>query len=167
MPEPEQKLRRSMRYPGYDYRLAGGYFITIVLAGREPRFGVVDCGEMVLNRAGRMVVETWQSLPERFPTTLLDEFIVMPDHMHAILFLTNHHADDGVPLSEIVRVFKSMTTTQYIKGVRDQGWPRFDSHLWQSNYYDHIIRNDADLETRRRYIAGNPARWDAKRLGRA
>lgn len=155
--------RHSMRYPRYDYRLAGGYFVTIALANREPRFGRVEHGVMAHNTVGRMVIDVWESLPERYPSVMLDEFIVMPDHFHGIVFLMNHHVNDGVSLSEVIRVFKSVTTTRYIAGVREHGWPRFDRHLWQPNYYDHIVRNDDDLETRRRYIEGNPARWEAKR----
>lgn len=92
-------------------------------------------------------------------------YFVMPDHMHGILFLTNHQTDSGISLSEIIRVFKSTTTTQYIRGVNTHGWARFTTRFWQLNFYDHIIRNDADLDTRRQYIALNPARWEAKQRG--
>lgn len=63
--------------------------------------------------------------------------------------------------------FKSISTNRYIHGVRDHGWPRFDGHLWQRNYYDHIVRNDADLDRIRQYIENNPATWDADQLYRA
>jgi putative transposase len=156
---------RTMRYPGYDYRLPGGYFVTIVLASRQSRFGEVRHAQMIPNEAGHMLYETWAALPDRYPSVILDEMIVMPDHLHGILFLTGDATEDTPSLSEVVRVFKSISTRRYIHGVTAMGWPRFDRYLWQPNFYDHIIRNDHDLETRRRYIEVNPARWEAKRRG--
>lgn len=154
-----------MRYPGYDYRLAGGYFITLALVSRVPRFGDVHSGQVIPNDAGHMLYETWFAIPGRYPTIVLDEMIVMPDHLHGILFLAASVPEDSPSLSEVVRVFKSVSTTRYIRGVHTRGWPHFDRHLWQPNFYDHIIRNDNDLETRRQYIKANPARWEAKRRG--
>ena len=71
----------------------------------------------------------------------------------------------GSPLRNIVAWFKTMTTNEYIRGVKHHGWPPFPGKLWQRNYYEHIVRNDADLARIRAYIRDNPANWDVLRYG--
>jgi REP element-mobilizing transposase RayT len=66
----------------------------------------------------------------------------------------------GVPLPRIVQWFKTMTTNEYIRGVKQFGWPRFDRRLWQRNYYEHIVRNDNELNRIREYIMNNPLKWE-------
>lgn len=82
---PERRSRRSIRLKGYDYAGAGAYFVTICAHNRECLFGKIVDGKMVLNDAGRMVETVWDQLPIRFPHLELDEFIVMPNHIHGIL----------------------------------------------------------------------------------
>ena len=65
----------------------------------------------------------------------------------------------GSPLSMVVRWFKTMSTNEYIRGVNELGWPPFDRKLWQRNYYEHIIRDDASLQNISYYIENNPAHW--------
>jgi REP element-mobilizing transposase RayT len=65
----------------------------------------------------------------------------------------------GPQLSQVVGWFKTMTTNDYMRGVRSGDFPAFDRRLWQRDYYDHIIRGDASLERIRQYIVNNPARW--------
>ena len=72
----------------------------------------------------------------------------------------NAGAHAGAPLPEIVQWFKTMTTNEYIRGVKTLGWTPFPGKLWQRNYYEHIIRNNASLNRIRQYIIDNPARWD-------
>lgn len=79
--------RRSIRWQGYDYASAGAYFVTLCTQGRQPFFGSVVDGEMRLNEAGEMVQETWLRLPDRFPMLDLDVWVLMPNHMHAIVLL--------------------------------------------------------------------------------
>ncbi len=69
----------------------------------------------------------------------------------------------GVPLPRIVQWFKTMTTNEYIRGVKQFGWPRFDRRLWQRNYYEHIVRNDDELNRIREYIMNNPLKWELDR----
>jgi hypothetical protein len=71
----------------------------------------------------------------------------------------------GSPLRNIVAWFKTMTTNEYIRGVKQHGWPSFPGKLWHRNYYEHIVRNDADLARIRAYIRDNPANWDVLRYG--
>ena len=63
------------------------------------------------------------------------------------------------PLPQIVQWFKTMTTNTYIRGVKDKGWPPFHRRLWQRNYYEHVVRNEEELNLVRQYIADNPLRW--------
>lgn len=163
--------RRSIRLKGYDYSQAGAYFITIVAQDRMHLFGEVGKGEMQLNAAGRMILAEWEALPQRFPTVEIDAFVVMPNHVHGIVIITDgpgvvgagsepapttpataHTARHGLP--EIVRQFKTFSARR-INALR--GTPGVS--VWQRNYYEHIIRNDEALERIRRYILENPARW--------
>jgi putative transposase len=156
--------RNSLRYPGYDYARSGAVFVTICTAGRQHLFGHVQGGEMQMTPAGVMVQQTWHRIPERFPDVLLDACIVMPDHLHGII-LTGARPDvptTNASLGDMVRWFKSTTHAHYRKGVLDGGWPPYDRHLWQRDYYDHIIRNDDDLDRVRAYIEANPARWQER-----
>jgi len=157
-------MRRKMRLRGHDYTQAGAYFVTINLRERRSLFGTVGDGHVELSDVGCMIAEVWEGLPERYPTIVLDAFIVMPDHVHGVLFMNDGVQIDGSPhLSEVIRVFKSITTTRYITGVKQAGWPRFVAPFWQANYYDHVIRDDRDLDARRVYIERNPGRWEERR----
>jgi REP element-mobilizing transposase RayT len=77
--------RRSLRLPGYDYTQAGAYFVTVCTRGRACIFGDVVSGEMRLNLYGRIVHECWKALPDHFANIQLDEFIIMPNHVHGIV----------------------------------------------------------------------------------
>jgi len=172
MPEPDRK-RRSIRLKEYDYSQGGMYFVTVCTRHREPFFGVIERGEMQLNDAGDMLVAKWDTLPDRFPAVELDSFVVMPNHVHAILnIVANGDVGAGlVPaqrattrvapsVGDIVGAYKSLTTVAYTHGVRRLGWPAFHERLWQRNYYEHVIRNEESLKQIRQYIADNPARWE-------
>lgn len=95
-----------------------------------------------------MVASVWSTAPDVFPGIVLDAFVIMPNHVHAIL-----------TLGDVVKWFKTLTTVENAKGVTLLGWPRFPGRLWQHRSYDHIVRNAADLERVRRYIEANPWRW--------
>jgi REP element-mobilizing transposase RayT len=157
--------RRSIRLPGYDYAQTGAYFVTICTQNRECLLGEVVDGEMVLNDAGRMVQSVWDGLPGRFPTVELDQFIVMPNHLHGIIVLvgaqfiapTAGRQNQGVinhapTLGEIIRAFKAVAARQ----IRLAGFPEF---RWQRNYYEHIIRDEDSLKRIQEYITTNPLRW--------
>lgn len=152
--------RRSLRLTGYDYSQAGAYFITACAQDRVCLFGEVVGGEMHLNDAGRMVLAEWNSLPVRFPGLELDEFGVMPNHIHGIITIA--HPVPGPPpprLGDIVGAFKSLTTDLYIQAVKHSGWPPFPGRLWQRNYHEHVIRSETSLNRIRQYILDNPASW--------
>ena len=187
--DPEVHRRRSIRLKGYDYSLAGAYFVTIVAQGRLCLFGGVADGEMRLNDAGAMVCRVWEGMPRRFPAIEMDEFVVMPNHVHGVMFIrqrwgsrsgvagtttrdaaTVGQKDAGAAtgattrvaptLGDVVGAFKSLTTVAYGRGAREMGWPRFDKRLWQRNYYERVIRDELELGRAREYIVDNPMEWE-------
>lgn len=173
--DPKKHHRRSIRLKGYDYSKPGGYFITICTQNRELLFGTVRNGHIILNDAGRMIQQWYFGLEFKFPDIQCDQHIIMPNHFHAIIIIvgadlrvcpkTNTHAKPkqgehtGSPLPKIVQWFKTMTTNHYIQGVNNNGWMPFDKKLWQRNYWEHIIRDENNLNRIRRYIIENPLKW--------
>ena len=139
-------LRRSNRLKGYDYSRPGAYFVTMCLYGREPYLEIP---------AVRAIAEgTWNALPQRFPTIYLDEFVVMSDHVHFILWL-RPDAYNRPPLSRIVGAYKSLTARAALAHLRTLGDICGD-HFWQRDFYDHIITHKAELHEIRHYICENP-----------
>ena len=182
--EPDIHKRRSTRLDGYNYSHSGAYFFTIVTQNRCCLFGNVESDEMRQNTAGNMLNQTWRSLPIRFPSVILDSFIVMPNHVHGILIINQpldrtaqlqtpsrpNHDGSNAPklptepeLGDVIGAFKSITTVEYTRAVRNSEWPPFQKRLWQRNYYDRIIRNAHELNLTRRYIAENPLKWHLDR----
>jgi REP element-mobilizing transposase RayT len=163
--DPHKHHRRSIRLKGYDYSQEGAYFITICTRHMICLFGQVENDRMILADAGKMINEQWIALADRFPNSRLGEYITMPNHFHAILFITGVGVplvgtqNGGATLGQMIGAFKSITTGKYINGVNRSGWPPFDGKLWQHNYYEHVIRNEASLLKISKYIHTNPARW--------
>jgi len=85
--DPAKHHRRSIRLRGYDYRQAGGYFVTICTQNRECIFGEVVDGEMILNGPGQMVATVWRELSQHYPGVEVDAFVVVPNHVHGIIIL--------------------------------------------------------------------------------
>lgn len=179
--DPHTNRRRSHRLAGYDYSQAGAYFVTVVTQARECLFGEVQDCEMKLNNAGEMVRRVWRELPDRFPNVTVGDFIVMPNHIHAVVDIhgvgaplvgapTNKpisgaaEADGATTrvaptLGDVIGAFKSLTTVEYTRGVRNHGWPTFERRLWQRNYFEHVVRNDDSRKRIIEYIVANPATW--------
>src|SRR5215210_6640299 len=86
--DSQKHHRRSIRLTGYDYSQAGAYFVTACAQDRACLFGEIVDGQMRLNEAGRMVLAEWNTLPDRFPAVELDEFVVMPNHVHGIITIS-------------------------------------------------------------------------------
>ena len=232
-----QHQRRSIGLEHHDYSSDGAYFVTVCTETRAlDWFGNVSSNGVQLNPAGEMVNHELERLLQRFTNLEIDEFIVMPDHIH-VLFILHDDADTTTRRGElnvcpashaerrtnliqsaalnpnqpdpsgksalsvralkgehvvhcthgrdvrpyastqargeyvhpngtqadsigrIVQLFKIFTTQEYIKGVRGQGWQPFEKRFWKRNYWERVIRDDAELEVKRAYIAGNPARY--------
>lgn len=169
---PDIHHRRSIRLKEYDYSQGGGYFVTICTYNREYIFGSVADGKIELNEWGKMVLEWWNNLLEHYPNISLDEFVVMPNHIHGIIIITDAapmRAGQPRPykktapnsetqkhtLGRIVAFFKYQST-KHINGLR--GTPGIS--IWQRNYYEHIIRSENELNRIREYIIGNPFKWE-------
>lgn len=185
--DPKIHHRHSIRLKGYDYSQAGAYFVTIVAWQREMVFGEIVNGEMLLNRYGQIVLKAWLDLPCHYPHVELGAFVIMPNHAHGIIVLMDDcrggspisggmflpdEARAGVEplpasqtrpynpikprhgLSEIVRAFKSFSARRINHLRKTEGIP-----VWQRNYYEHIIRNEPEMDRIARYIETNPLRW--------
>ena len=160
--DPERHHRRSIRLKGFDYSRSAIYFVTICVQNRECLFGTILQNQMLLNDAGGMVSAEWLALPSRFPSVILDEFIVMPNHFHGIIYISIYISPDSPDhptLGTILGAFKSIVNNNYITGVNIKNWQPFDQRLWQRNYYEHIIRNEQSYLTISEYIINNPAKW--------
>ncbi len=131
----------------HDYT-AGAYFITIRTYQSEPLLEVPELRTILL--------ETWQALPGRFPGVTLDEFVIMPDHMHFILWL-NNTVENASALGRVIGAYKSLTTVAWLKHIQDTGQER-SGLLWQRDYYEHILQSKLQLEQRRQYIRNNPTK---------
>jgi len=183
--------RRTIRLKGWNYSSPGWYFITLCVQGRESLLGKIANGKMALFPSGMMINQTWSGMGLYFPDLIIDQFVVMPNHVHGILGLhvgaglracpseiatllgqgdpgrTSARRTTGgsaptesrLSLYNIIRQFKTWTTNLYSKNVFLNNWPEFHKRLWQRNYYEHIIRNNRELDQTREYIRNNPADW--------
>jgi len=171
MPSDSSKnYRRSIRLQEYDYTQAGAYFLTICADERKSMFGKIVDGEIKLNQVGEAVKDEWLKTSAIRENVELDEYVIMPNHFHAILWIlegrgTARRAPTfeqfGKPVAgsvpTIVRSFKS-AVTKSTNNIR-----RHSSLVWQRNYYEHVVRNEADLNRIREYIIFNPVRWQFDR----
>jgi len=177
--------RRSIRLRDYDYSQAGTYFVTICTNHRQSLFGDVVDSEMCLNDAGKMVQSVWDAIPDHYPGVHIDTNIIMPNHTHFIVTVgagpracpdtiaqsghpqggapTDINAD-GLTLPDVVHRFKTMTTKRYADGVKQNCWLLFFGKLWQRNYWEHIVRDEPELNRIRQYIQDNPAQWPCDKL---
>lgn len=204
-PSGHRHHRRSIRLKGYDYSQEGAYFVTIVTWQRECLLGQIVDKEMNLSRYGEIVQKWWEEIPVHFPNVETGAFVIMPNHVHGIIYIFDERRgtvpvpeendgiqipeppvpkDDGKnlvsknndmsgailggetpPLQEfngtptlgqIVAYFKYQSTKEMNK-VETAG---VVTKFWQRNYYEHIIRNDKDLQNKTDYIESNPLLWE-------
>ena len=160
----------STRLQKWDYGWNGKYFITIITKNRIHYFGEIDANKnMHLSGSGEIAEKYWYEIPDPFPFAILDEFIVMPNHIHGIVFIEKKRDDTKLStnqltpgqkrfrnpgknnISSIFGSYKSVVSNNAHKIN-----PEFD---WQSRFYDHIIRDDAELNRIRYYIRNNPKNW--------
>ena len=147
--------RRSIRLPHYDYSTPGAYFVTICTQGREP---------ILRNaRLRKLVEDVWAWLPQRFDNVELDEFVVMPDHVHFVICLLDQDARRGghlaaqggrTPTPTLPNIIGTFNTAAAKAINRARG--SVGKAVWQRNYYEHIIRDEAELARVREYIHNNP-----------
>jgi REP element-mobilizing transposase RayT len=149
--DPRIHHRRSIRLAGYDYSQAGAYFVTICTHNRALSLQAEPVREVV-----RLA---WCGLPARFPIVALDEFVIMPNHVHAIIILADaasRGAASSAPttLGHVIRAFKSISAIEANKILGQSNRP-----FWQRNYYEHIIRDEEEVSALRQYIRDNPSNW--------
>lgn len=177
--------RRSIRLKGYDYRSNGAYFITLCTENRRHLFGSILNAELVPTPAGKIAEDRWFALPDHHPGLVLDAFVVMPDHIHAIIVLdrpappeptkkahpfleqqpdrvivanaASPTRPNGAPSGSLGAIVGSYrsSVTRHINALH--GTP--GASVWQRDYWEHIIRDDRALFYIRRYIKNNPANW--------
>jgi putative transposase len=166
--------RKSIRLRDYDYSQAGWYFITICTHQRQLLFGEIVDGRMVLNAAGMIVEKVWNDLPDQYPYIQIKEFVVMPNHFHGIVQIVgaqfiapknsgvinhgamNQGAINCAPtgLGQVARAFKARCTWTIRHMLCSSRIP-----IWQRNYYEHVIRDEAAYLQIAEYIQTNPQRW--------
>ncbi|OGW77090.1 MAG: hypothetical protein A3J52_02965 [Omnitrophica bacterium RIFCSPHIGHO2_02_FULL_49_9] len=159
--------RKPLCLKGYDYSIEGLYFVTICVQNRIHLFGNVVVGadqrvgpKIALNSVGEMIQSWWEKIPGRFANIGLDPFVIMPNHIHGIIAIQGRTHGSAPTLARMIQWFKTMTTNDYIRGVRQHRWAPFAGTLWQRSYYEHIVRNEDDLNQIRQYILDNHAKWE-------
>ena len=161
------KHRKSIRLKYYDYSMPGEYFVTICTFDHVCAFGEIVESEMRLSHAGTIIKHCWEEIPFHFSNVELDDYVIMPNHIHGILILRErtvgaeyiqplpqktfqHVIPNSIP--SIVRSFKAAVTRECHK-------KNYQDFCWQRNYYEHIIRNEKELNNIRDYIAYNVLQW--------
>ncbi len=162
----------SSRLPDWDYAESGSYFITLCCKDRLSFFGKIISADVNLSEIGKIVQEEWLRTESIRPNVSLDEFVIMPNHFHAIIQIQKVHTSKTETvethrgaslqrtylkrppksLGSIIANFKGSVTRR----VRALSNSQF---AWQPGYYDHVIRDEEDLDRIRRYIRRNPVKW--------
>jgi REP element-mobilizing transposase RayT len=171
--------RRSLRLKGYDYCWPGWYYATLCTSDRKRWFGEAVGGEVLHTSLGKIVCEFWGEIPSHNKNVEIDDFVVMPDHVHGIIIIgpneshlrgdESHPCGGGVQLNTPTEVFSTISPKKgslsviirtFKAAVTTWAWRNgFPSFRWQSGFYEHIIRNQKDLDRIRAYIRNNPLRW--------
>ena len=160
----------SARLQHYDYGQNGAYFVTICSKNKQCFFGEIIDGQMQYSAMGNIARDCWIAIPEHFEFVVLGEWVVMPNHVHGVIVIDKND-DDTVEtqyiaslqhknkfgpqsknLASIIRGFK-IGVTKYAR----QNTNIFN--VWQSRFYDHIIRNEKSHQKINEYIINNPLNW--------
>jgi putative transposase len=149
-------MRRSIRYHGHDYSMAGYYALTICARDKAHLFGVLPPDEPLQpSLLGKLVLNELVTIPTHYPTVRVDTWVLMPNHLHLVLVLTRNQT---VAVGQIVGSFKSRCYGRWRQVQLAAGRP-VPASCWQRNYYERIIRDATELEAQRHYILDNPGRW--------
>lgn len=139
-------IRKRLRLLQYDYGASGAYFVTICTKGRHNFFE---------NDELKNILEMqWRELVEHFAGIELDVFMVMPDHVHFVVWI-NSKIEGLSCLPDLVKRYKSLVSVAWIRYMQQSG-TKGTGKIWQVSYHDHIIRNELDLDEKREYILNNP-----------
>ncbi len=150
---PGPHRRKPNRLAGHDYSAPGYYFITVCTENHDLLLGRICAredgtvsAEMVLNETGRTVERAILAIPAHYPGAALDKYVVMPNHVHLIVAITDD-PDHKSSIPTIVRQFKRAVSVELGKSI------------WQLGFHDHIIRGEADYREIWTYIDNNPLKW--------
>ena len=152
----EYPRKKPNRLPDYDYSQNGAYFITICTKDRKHLLSRIAVGTSIarppavqLTRIGKLAETAILAIPDRYPGVFVDHYVIMPNHVHLILRLD---AESGRPMvvPTVGRILQQM-----------KGWvtKQANQPVWQSRYYDHVIRDDYDYLIKYQYIDENPENW--------
>lgn len=162
--------RKSIRLPGYDYAKENWYFITICAQNRRCIFGKIIGENQYWSPYGHIAKSEWLKLRSRYPNITLDEFVIMPNHIHGVISVgatlavardsqsQNRAGVNPAPtLGQIIGSYKSIVVRHSIDIATSN--KREIGKMWQRNYYERIIRDRGELDRIRAYIANNPENW--------
>jgi REP element-mobilizing transposase RayT len=177
----------SARYLNWDYTSNGYYFVTVCTYNRQSFLGNIIAGKMQLSDMGIIVAREWQKTPQIRPNVQLDEWVVMPNHLHGIIIINNdNHPVTTFQKDNPVETFRRNVSTttnnnanpnnrlqsnslgsiigQFKSVCTKQIWKAgFTEFRWQNRFHDHIIRGEKSLHRIRQYIINNPAKWELDR----
>ena len=152
----------STRLKGWDYSSNGFYFVTIVTKNREKLFGHIENKQMILNDYGKIVEQCWFDLPNHYVNCKLDAFVIMPDHVHGIIEIDNSVFDIETG-QRPVSTKKRHGLSQFVGSLNSYSAKKINilrntigATVWQSRFYDSIIRDENSLDSIRNYITDNP-----------
>ena len=158
--------RKHTRIKGYDYSQNGSYFVTICTRNHVPYFGKIPVGEglappaneaIQYTKYGNIAKNELISLSSRYECVSIENFVVMPNHVHAIIVISND-------IAQTVRASPAPTLSHIIGGYKS-GVSRLSGFsVWQRSYHDHVIRNDVDFAEIADYITNNPLKWSLDRF---
>ena len=182
----------TTRLHNWNYASDGWYFITICTKGRDNIFGIIEQGIMQLNEYGRIVEQCWFELPDHYYNLILDAFVVMPNHLHAIMIIDNTR-ETVMPSNDISveTGLKPVSTDTDTMDIHQQPQPSTKNHgisefvralktfssrrmnefdntfgksRWQQRFHDRIIRDEQELHRIQQYIINNPSTWEKDSL---
>ena len=173
--DPHRHRRQSIRLKDYDYSQPGKYFVNISTRNRECIFGGVRDAEVELSPLGRIATEDWMSMPHHYQHISIDCFRVMPNHLHGIIIIKEYQQDManhvptkrgpvtkrvfGKPISDSLSTILGSYKSGVTRRAHELGSVKSGS-IWQSRFFDHIIRDDRSLYFIRQYIELNPLFWE-------
>ncbi len=180
----------STRLPGWDYSSPGAYFVTICTKKRKCFFGEIIDGKMNLSEMGEIANQYWIEIPDHFDNICLDKFVIMPNHIHGILFINDkkngridrpHSRRDAI--NRVSTIGNTNDTNHTNGGATGYYNPMIHQNIskiirwykgrtsfeirknnpefaWQSRFHDHVIRDENELNRIRQYIVNNPEQWE-------
>ncbi|WP_338257662.1 REP-associated tyrosine transposase [Dictyobacter halimunensis] len=153
MDSSQKKRRKRMRLESYNYKQPGSYAITICTKQRKNLF--------TLPALRSILYKEWAQLPQHYPGIVAGTFVVMHNHLHGILILKDGFAHE-YSVSRIMGGYKSLVANAWLYYLYETGH-KYPGKIWQSSFYDHVIRNDIDFKNQATYIRNNPVAYKAKK----